>query len=84
MTLEEVAELVVQRVGVQVNEDDVAGWMDADREAIGEVANPLLIALSDDQVRGVIRCDPATREVGELLSRRRHPDAVGVLQNRVQ
>ncbi len=54
VALEEVAELVVHRVGVQVNDDDVAGWMDADRQAIGEVANPSLIALTDAQMRGVV------------------------------
>ena len=54
MALEEVAELVVHRVGVQVNDDHVAGWMDADRQAIGEVANPSLIALTDAQMRGVV------------------------------
>ena len=52
--LEEAAELVVHRVGVQVNDDDVAGWMDADRQTIGEVANPSLIALTDAQMRGVV------------------------------
>jgi hypothetical protein len=54
VTLEEVAELVAHRVGVQVNDDDVAGRMDADRQAIGEVANPLLIAPSDDETWGVV------------------------------
>jgi hypothetical protein len=32
----------------------VAGWKDADRQPIGEVANPLLIGPSDDEMRGVI------------------------------
>jgi hypothetical protein len=36
---------------VQVNDDDVAGWMDPDRQAIGEVANPSLITLTDAQMR---------------------------------
>jgi hypothetical protein len=45
VTLEEVAELVAQRVSVEVDEDDVAGWIDADREAIREVAEQSLIAL---------------------------------------
>jgi hypothetical protein len=54
VALEEVAELVLQRVCVQVNEDHVAGWMDADRQAIGEVANPSLIVLTDAQMRGVV------------------------------
>jgi len=44
----------VHRISVQVNDDDVAGWMNADRQAIGEAANPLLIGLSDDEMWGVI------------------------------
>ena len=36
VTLEEAAELVPQRVGVEVDEVDVAGWMDADRQAAGK------------------------------------------------
>lgn len=54
MALEEAAELVVHRVGVQINDDDVAGWMDADRQAIGEVANPSLNAVTDAQMWGVV------------------------------
>lgn len=54
VALEEVAELVVHRISVQVNDDDVAGWMDADRQAIGEVANLSLIALTDAQMRGFV------------------------------
>ena len=84
MTLEETAELAVQWVGVEIDKDDVTGWMDANGQAIGKVANPLLIALSDDQSRGVVGGDSAAREVLDLLSRRRHPDALGVLENRVQ
>jgi hypothetical protein len=54
VALEKVAELVVHRVGVQVNDDNVAGWMGADRQAIGEVANPSLIAVTDAQMWGVV------------------------------
>jgi hypothetical protein len=67
VTLEEVAEFVTQRVGVQVNEDDPAGRMEADRQAIGEVANPWLVSLSDDQVRGVVGWNSAARELVDLL-----------------
>ena len=61
MPLQEVAELVTQWVCIQVNEDDVAGWMNADRQALREVPNEPLIALVDGPMRTIVARDSAPR-----------------------
>ena len=54
VALEEVAELVAHRVGVEVDEDDVAGWMDADRQAMWELANACLVALKNHETGHIV------------------------------
>ena len=85
MALEEDAKLVSHGVGDQVDELSMAVWVDADREAFGDIASGPFVAVPDDHVRQLRGVDRGKRhEMRGLLLGGPQPDQLGTRHDRIE